>query len=214
MALLHRAELAPSKLELLAGWLPAQGWYGGRDTDALARVAAFRLDDPAGEVGIETMLVGIGDGAVFQVPLTYRGTPLAAAEPWLIGTVDHSVLGKRWVYDACGDPVYATVLASAMLGDTRQAVEYLEVDGQLQPREASMTVSSPGGPGLPAGAVRRVVDGDPTLIETDTVTLAVVRALALADGTAAPTRPSGRASLTGAWAGQSTPVPLAHALPR
>ncbi|GAA2616417.1 hypothetical protein GCM10010399_54170 [Dactylosporangium fulvum] len=214
MALLHRAELTPSKLELLAGWLPAQGWHGDRDAGALARVAAYRFDDPAGEVGIEAMLVSAGDGAVFQVPLTYRGAPLAAAEAWLIGTTDHSVLGKRWVYDACGDSLYATVLASAILGDTRQAVEYLEVDGQLQQRAASMTVTAPGGPGLAAGAVRRVVDGDPTLIETDTVTLAVVRALDLAGGAAAPAGPSGRASLTGTWADQPTPVPLAYASPR
>jgi hypothetical protein len=43
-------------------------------------VSAYRFDDPAGEVGIETLLVRRGAGPVLQVPLTYRGAPLAGAE--------------------------------------------------------------------------------------------------------------------------------------
>ena len=53
------------------------------------------------------MLVAVGDGPVYQVPMTYRGMPLDGADAFLIGTTDHSVLGRRWVYDACGDPVFA-----------------------------------------------------------------------------------------------------------
>jgi hypothetical protein len=45
------------------------------------------------------------------------------------------VLGPRWVYDACADPVYAAVLAGAILGGTRQAEELVEVDGRLEHRE-------------------------------------------------------------------------------
>src|SRR5215213_286445 len=109
MALLHQAELRPSKLELLAAWLPTREWHRGPLTAGLTRVAAYRFDDPAGEVGIETMLVRAGNGPLVQAPLTYRGAPMEGAERWLIGTMEHSVLVSRWVYDGCGDPVYAAV---------------------------------------------------------------------------------------------------------
>ena len=205
MALLHRAELHPTKLELLAGWLPGRDWYEG-DTDAeVVRVAAYRFDDPAGEVGIETLLVRAGDGPVHQVPLTYRGAPLAGAEDRLVGTTEHSVLGRRWVYDACGDPVYAAALASAILAGTGQAEEYFEVDGRREVRPASMDITSDASAGadVPAiGAVRRVVDGDPTLIVTDTVELAVIRRPGASAGLAGTT-------LTGTWA--DTTAPLAYA---
>ncbi|MEV5765251.1 hypothetical protein AB0L34_11865 [Micromonospora sp. NPDC052213] len=210
MALLHRAELHPSKLELLAAWLPGRPWYQGPDDADVVRVAAYRFDDPAGEVGIETMLVRAGDGPVHQVPLTYRGAPLDGGDEWLVGTTEHSVLGRRWVYDACGDPVYAAALAGAVLAGTGQAEEFIEIDGRLERREPSMTITGGGTPGADAptvGALREVVPDDPTLIVTDAVDLVVVRRL---DG---GSRPEG-ATLTGAWAGQPTPLPLAYARPR
>lgn len=199
MALVHRATLKPTKLELLAAWLPGRDWYRGSDAD-LGRVAGYRFDDPAGEVGIETLLVRAGDGPVHQVPLTYRGAPLDGGEAWLVGTMDHSVLGPRWVYDACGDPVYAAALASAILKDAGQAEEFIEVDGQLQRREPSMTIAA-----VPAaGSVSRDLAGDPTLLVADSVELTVVRR---PDGA---NRPAG-ATLTGTWSGQATPLPLAYA---
>src|SRR6476661_8472149 len=78
MAIIHQAELQPTKLELLQGWLPRQPWFTG-DGAALIKVGAFRFDDPEGEVGIETILVA-ADGSVFQVPLSYQGSPLHDAE--------------------------------------------------------------------------------------------------------------------------------------
>lgn len=210
MALLYRAQITPSKLELVAGWLPGCAWYQGASADGIERVAAYRFDDPAGQVGIETLLVAVGGDPVYQVPLTYRGEPLAGADQWLIGTTEHSVLGRRWVYDACGDPVYAAALASAVLADTGQADEMFEVDGELQRREHSMTISGSGVPGadVPAvGAIERVEPGDPTLIVTDGVELAVVRRLAGIDA-----RPG--ATLTGTWTGRPVPQPLAYATPR
>ena len=92
MALLHRADLTPTKLELLQAWLPTRSWYTGPAAPQLTKVGAFRFDDPAGAVGVETMLVRAGDGPVLQVPLTYRGAPLDGAERWLVGTTEHSVL--------------------------------------------------------------------------------------------------------------------------
>ncbi|SDK46426.1 CG0192-related protein [Nonomuraea jiangxiensis] len=206
MALLHQATLRPTKLELLAAWLPGRGWFSGPAGEVL-RVGAYRFDDPAGAVGIETMLVRAGDGPVHQVPLTYRDAPLAGGDDWLLGTAEHSALGRRWVYDGCGDPVYAAALASAILGDTGQAEQFLQVDGRLERREPDMSIAggAAGGAQAPAvGTVRRVVEGDPTLIVTDTVELAVIRRPEPGAG------PAGTV-LTGAWPGQETPVPLASA---
>ena len=209
MALLHRAEVRPTKLELLTAWLPGRSWYQGDDAAELVRVAAYRFDDPAGAVGIETLLVGAGAGPVHQVPLTYRDAPLPAADAWLIGTMEHSVLGTRWVYDACADPVYAAALADAVLAGTGQAEEYFDIDGHREVRAPSMDITSdPGGVDVPAvGTVRRVVDGSLTVIVTDTVELTLVRR---PDPVTAGT-PTGAAAATliGAWEGTSTPLAYA-----
>jgi len=206
MALIYRADLNPSKIELLAAWLPGNPWYQTAAGE-LARVASYRFDDPDGEVGVETLLVRAGDGPIFQVPLTYRGAPLTGADQWLVGTTDHSVLGKRWVYDACGDPVYAATLARAIIADAGQAEQTIEKDGRVEAFPPTMTITSSGdaGAGVPAvSEVRRVAPGDPTIIETDGVELAVVRRLG-EDLSRAGT------VLSGTWAGQADPVPLAYA---
>lgn len=205
MALIHEATLRPTKLELLADWLPGRDWYTG-PTGEVTRVATFRFDDPAGEVGIETMLVRVGDGPVLQVPLTYRGAPLSDVDG-LLGTSEHSVLGKRWIYDGTRDPLYATTLASAILGNTGQAEQFTQRPDRLERREPSMTIASnaPEGTKVPAVAtIQRVTEGDPTVIVTDGVELTVVRDLH------AGTELTGT-MLTGTWPGQATPVPLASA---
>ncbi|MFE2078372.1 maltokinase N-terminal cap-like domain-containing protein [Streptomyces misionensis] len=114
MAVIHHTTLQPSKLDLLTEWLPTRPWYrGGADAPVLEKSGGFRLDDPAGEVGIEFMIVTDTAGAeptVYFVPLTYRGAPLAGAEHALVGTMEHGVLGKRWAYDGLCDPVLVTEL--------------------------------------------------------------------------------------------------------
>lgn len=205
MALLHQAEIRPSKLELLSTWLPSRPWYRGPADAAVERVAACRFDDPAGEVGIETMLVRAGDGPILHVPLTYRGAPLDGAGDRLVGTCEHSVLGRRWVYDACGDPVYLTALANAIFAGTGQADEFIEVDGHPQRREPAMTVKGSGVPDAHAPLVRalpQVVDEDPARIVTDRVEIAVVRTVG--GGSLAG------AGLTGTWADQPAPLVLAY----
>ncbi|QKE84126.1 phosphotransferase [Arthrobacter sp. NEB 688] len=121
MAEIHTgASLTPSKQELVEEWMGSQRWYAAKGRrPRVRRLAAWRLDDPAGEVGIETMLVvdEAGDEpVVYQVPLTYRGEPLASADHALVGTLEHSVLGRRWVYDAPHDPAYATQLLELVQG--------------------------------------------------------------------------------------------------
>ncbi|SDJ55920.1 maltokinase N-terminal cap-like domain-containing protein [Streptomyces indicus] len=116
MAEIHRTTLTPAKLELLTGWLPGRPWYrGGGRAPQLAKAGGFRLDDPAGEVGIEFMVVRDAEVA-YLVPLTYRGAPLEGVEDALIGTADHGVLGRRWVYDGCQDPVLVAELAAFFEG--------------------------------------------------------------------------------------------------
>ncbi|MET8250560.1 hypothetical protein [Micromonospora sp. NPDC005197] len=207
MALLHRATLRPTKLELLTTWLPGRPWWQGpAGVDVVSR-GAYRFDDPAGEVGIETMLVAAADGPVHQVPLTYRAAPLDDADEWLVGTTDHSALGRRWVYDGCADPVYAAALTHAILAGAGQAEQYFEVDGRREVRPPTMAIDVSGdGGAVPAiGAVRQVVDEDDTVIVTDAVELVVVRR------PAAGAVGARGATLSGAWDGQPTTVPLAYA---
>lgn len=213
MALLHQATIQPTKLELLAAWLPGRPWSRVPEGAVLQRVAGCRFDDPAGEVGIEILLVRVGDGPLHHTPLTYRDAPLAGADAWFVGTTEHSVLGRRWVYDACGDPVYLAALAGAILTGTGQAEEFIDVDGRVKPRDPDLTVSGSGVAGTPVPAVtavRGVVDEDPTLVETDSVRLAVARVLDATGDPAGQAGPAGGLVLGAVWAAAATPVPLAR----
>ncbi|NLU84943.1 hypothetical protein [Rhodococcus sp. HNM0569] len=207
MAILHRAELRPGKLELIAAWLPSQSWYSGPPAPDLVAVGSFRFDDPDGRVGVETHLVQAGDGPVYQVPLTYRGAPLADAEPFLVGEMEHSVLGHRWVYDACADPVYAATLAETILTGGRQADEIYTGDDNAEPQPASVEVTGSGEPGTmvpPVGFVATSDTDTRTVVDTGAVLLEVLRIPESADSDDVFT-------LTGMWSGQSDPALLAIA---
>ncbi|WP_327729090.1 1,4-alpha-glucan branching protein [Streptomyces sp. NBC_00487] len=129
MALIHRTTLKPTKLELLASWLPSRPWYaGGPDAPELTKAGGFRLDDPEGEVGIEFMVATDTSGPApvhYLAPLTYRGAPLPDAEHALIGTMDHGVLGRRWAYDGCHDPVLITQLLALLEGKAEPQAQSL-----------------------------------------------------------------------------------------
>lgn len=212
MALLHRAELRPSTLELLAGWLPTRAWHDGDAAAELELVGAYRFDDPDGEVGIETLLVRTPRGSVHQVPLTYRGAP-TLGERALVGTMQHSVLGPRWVYDGIHDPVYLAALATVVLTGGDQAELLVEVDGEVVRREPTMALSVDGLPGAQAPAAVRldeVADGDPARIRAAGLELVLARRVVPAGGLPAP---SGVGTLRGSWQGQPEPTALAVVRP-
>jgi hypothetical protein len=176
MALVYRATLDPTKQELVEAWLPTQPWAAGH---AIAeKVGEYRFDDPDGEVGVETILWSLDDGSVIQTPLTYRAAPLAGAEAWLIGTSEHSVLGSRWVYDGCGDPVWVATLATAILTGGSQAQMVIEHDGAMVDVPPRMQVRGSGA--APFGhSVTPVesasTDGDVTVVRSDGVELRLPR---------------------------------------
>ncbi|GII81739.1 hypothetical protein Sru01_67210 [Sphaerisporangium rufum] len=121
MAYIHHTTMTPTKLELLTGWLPAQGWYAGDGTPEPVKAGGFRLDDPAGEVGIEFMVVVDTAGpepVAYLVSMSYRGAPLDGAPgDALIGTSEHGVLGTRWIYDGAQDPVVTAQVRALLRGE-------------------------------------------------------------------------------------------------
>ena len=179
MALIHKATLSPTKLALVAAWLPHRSWSAG-EAD-VRQLGAYRFDDPAGEVGIEALLLQSSAGPVLHVPLTYRGAPLAGAEEFLLGTTEHSVLGTRWVYDACGDPAWAMALSTTVLNGGTQAEQVVDVGGgRLEPRAGTATVQGSGTDTRPYAeidAVSSYDEGPTTVIRGGTVELVIVRAV-------------------------------------
>lgn len=231
MAIIHQATLTPSKSEVVAAWLPSQPWFDGTAAD-VRPVGAYRFDDPEGEVGIESHLMD-ADGQLVHVPLTYRSAPLPGAEAFLVGTMEHSVLGTRWVYDAVGDPVYRAELRRVVREADTQVRMFVETpDGPVE-REPTATVR---GSGLGAG-VR--ADGEQEGTETHATEQGDARHDGIAQSDAVPDVAAheevaqggaecdgtevvvvrspapgldvpSRATLTGTWSGQPEPVVLAY----
>ena len=115
MAIFHRAKITPAKDELIAAWAPTRPW-GPRGGEAIEVIGSYRFDDPEGRVGMETFLVATGR-ALYQVPLTYRDEPVDGLDDALVTEMQHSVLGKRWVYDGLRDHRFVLMLAgTAMTG--------------------------------------------------------------------------------------------------
>ena len=205
MAVHHPATIVPGKLELLQAWVPHQPWARGADASALTRLGSYRFDDPDGEVGVETHLLGTADGQVLQVPLTYRGEPLASAEHALVTTMTHTTLGDRWVYDGCHDPVYLRAVLTAVLTGGREADLFAATDAGLVQEELTTHVRGNGSPATAVPDLAAPVvthDGAVTRISAGPV-LTLLRA---------PSAGSGGAegpALTGTWPGQDAPLLLA-----
>lgn len=175
MAIIHRAELRPSKAEALAAWLPSQAWSGVTPGEEIEVVARFRLDDPEGEVGVETIVVRTASGRLLHTPLTYRDAPLARADAFLVTEMDHSVLGRRWVYDATGDPVYADVVRRTIATGDHEA-ELERADGPGTWDKECTAVGSGSAPSSPTVTTidTRTEEGE-TTIDTGHGELVVLR---------------------------------------
>lgn len=203
MAIVYAADLKPSKMEMLAQWLPEQSWFTSHPR-ALIRLGSFRFDDPAGEVGVETQIVG-SESQIYQVPMSYRGAPLAGAEQFLMGTMEHSVLGKRWIYDATGDPVYQQELALAALTGKPQAIQERVVDGQTEvlPETAQLFSNLEAPLPVPDFEFSLPVTSDAvTSIAVGARTLQVIRRLDAAEEL------GNEPSLSATWTEQNRPVVL------
>jgi hypothetical protein len=179
MGLVHyTATLAPTKQELAEAWLRSRAWAPG---GPIEKVAEYRFDDPEGEVGVETIVWRTGDGSLLQVPFSYRSEPLGGAEDFLVGTSDHSVLGKRWVYDGCADPVWAAMMSATVLTGGTQAQMVIERDGELVDVPPRMQVRGSGSAGAEVPAVSTVSsvrdDGPVTTVTAGPVTIALPRVL-------------------------------------
>ena len=187
MAIIHQAQLTPSKLELITCWLDTQSWGG---TGEVSVLGAYRFDDPDGEVGFEGHLVSRDDVAM-HVPLTYRGAPLDDLDAMLVGRMRHSVLGERFIYDATTDPVAIGCLVRALRGDQDPARYELrigdEVVGEIEP---SLTIQLAQGPASesPIGCV--------IIPLADGAELRVAQVLDADE-------PAGRSRLIATWAGGS-----------
>ena len=152
---------------------------------------------------METHLLGTADGQVLQVPLTYRGAPRTSGEDSLVTTMTHTVLGDRWIYDGCHDPVYVRALLTAILTGGREADLFAATPAGLVLEPATTHVRGSGS--LPTAEVPRpralevTHDGTSTRIRAG-VALTLLRV---------PAAGTARSSLTGTWPGQEAPQLLA-----
>jgi hypothetical protein len=214
MAEIHDTTLSPGKLELLADWLPTRPWYSPRPGGPqLERAGGFRLDDPAGAVGIEFMFIadgadaetGVATGAIYHVPLTYRDAPLPGAEAHLIGTSEHGVLGTRWVYDGIRDPVLIAQLLACIRGDAPPQMQRVSFtpDPTVEARfDGAGRLAADSSPAIAEGPGRSDIPiGIAVLAGTvhKPATLRIHRVLEA--GGDAPTAPTGLAGAAGPDAG-------------
>lgn len=147
MATIHATTMTPSKLDMIAGWLPGRSWYRGNGAPKLTKAGGFRLDDPTGEVGIEFQFVTdtADDSPVtYQLPLTYRGGPTADGAT-LIATSEHGVLGLRWISDAATDLMAVAQMFALLQG--RAAAQHQSESDTPDPTVAASS-QLPGGLGF------------------------------------------------------------------
>ncbi|MER7558381.1 hypothetical protein ABTZ46_15655 [Nocardioides sp. NPDC126508] len=141
MSIVHKATLTPAKKEIFGAWLATQAWSPGELTGT---IGSYRFDDPAGKVGIECVLLEVGDSVV-HLPVSYREAPLDGAEDFLMATTEHSALGTRYVYDACADAVAVRVLLTAALtGATQEPMDVYDQGRLVGRRETVVTATGTG----------------------------------------------------------------------
>lgn len=160
MAIIYRAELHPTKTEVLQQLLSSRPWGEDGEIEVLG---AYRFDDPEGEVGIECHLARVGE-SVYHLPLTYRGAPLEDEGAQLVTTMEHSVLGTRYVYDGLEDEVAIECFARALAGEQQQAgLEIRTAEGEAAgTRPQSVVLSLEVDEGETAPTLDALLDGDET----------------------------------------------------
>ncbi|MCG7298801.1 hypothetical protein [Brevibacterium sp. ACRRH] len=193
MAQIYNAELSPSKNQVIATVL-------GTDEADIEKLTSYRFDDPAGQIGMEVHIVRTPDGSVLQVPLVYRPEPLEdAEEDELITTMEHSVLGTRYVYLGMSDPVFAEAL-DVTISEERSGAEQFLVDGDTQ---------TP----ITEGLADVIGTGEIELEEEedDENLIGVLELFAELDLEGLSEEEANQpGQLIGTWEGQDTPVLLAH----
>jgi len=204
MAVIHRTTLKPTKLELLTSWLPSRQWYLGAGEPALAKAGGFRLDDPAGEVGIEFMVItdtSGGEPISYLIPLTYRGVPLDGREHALIGTAEHGVLGRRWIYDGCHDPVLVAQVLALIEGRAQAQDQNTSNTPNREILRSYTGDSYPGDSPVPTDFTATAVDDRAAteLSESNGATLRFNRVLHSTPDDASNTPPEATGHVTGAW---------------
>lgn len=205
MAIFHVATNTPPKSELIADWIHLQPW-GPVAAGPIEMLGGFHLDDPGGEVGMQVFVVG-ASGSYFQVPLTYRAKPQPDSEDALIGEMQHSVLGPRFVYDGLADERFVTVLAGVAASGYGQALGFAEHDGRWYSVPDEIVVRGHG-----SAAGRLAVDrfaaaptDDAMIYTNDQIEMTVFRRLI--------DRPMPDIGLSAAWDGQTSPQPLVAVRP-
>lgn len=204
MALFHVATLTPTKADLIARWIPTQPWGPSAD-EKVNVIGGFRFDDPDGRVGLETHIVE-ADSTLFQVPLTYRESPLeGAAGDGFITKMEHSALGTRWVYDGLSDELFVTMLAGVALTGQGEALGMVSDGGRWHIAPAAVRIK---GGGWTQGRVP--VDG--FALESATTTSVVFHSdrFALTVHRRAAPAPQPPMGLTATWDAQADPVLLAE----
>lgn len=121
MGIIYATTMEPTKTELLTAWLPSQDFFRGASTPQLETIGGFRLEDPAGEVGMEFIIAvdrQDADEVIYHLPLSYRGAALEGGDEYLLGTSEHGVLGLRYIYDGAGDPVWNKCVRELFAGNS------------------------------------------------------------------------------------------------
>ena len=205
MATVHPgATISPTKLEIVQGWLGDQDWFDGDAASVKAGTRfSYRFDDPAGEVGVESVLATL-DGKVFQLPLTYRNSELEGGEPFFLTHMEHTALGRRWIYFGLGDPVLVNSFVSAIIAGDRSVSMEFEMDGQHQVVDTAVKAWGNGsGESVTDARIDDVDRGGPvTTVHTSYGTLSVPHVL---DNTL----PDRERLLQGTWQGLDDDVVLA-----
>ena len=109
MALLHQAELRPSKLELVEGWAQSQPWFEGDARAKLTNVASFRV------VGSGTRVAPALLPSIDEVSVRLDGG-LAVVDADTLQLVLLRVLGGQTLHRA--ESLSGTVAAEGMLTGT------------------------------------------------------------------------------------------------